>query len=103
MTWGAPGARHRYRRHGKSTTPRVEELIGIDNSEAMLEQASSALNSQERARDQRVRACRAISWMQSLDNASVVILNYTLQFIPIEQRETLLKRIRERHACRVMF
>jgi tRNA (cmo5U34)-methyltransferase len=29
-----------------------------------------------------------------LENASVVIMNYTLQFIPIEARETLLRRIR---------
>ena len=69
------------------------ELIGIDNSKAMLEQASSHLAQFPEA--SRIELQQADVLDTPLDNASVVIMNYTLQFIPIEQREALLKRIRE--------
>ncbi len=69
------------------------ELIGIDNSEAMLEQASSHLA--QFPETSRIELQHADVLDTPLDNASVVIMNYTLQFIPIEKRETFLKRIRE--------
>ena len=69
------------------------ELIGIDNSMAMLEQASSHLAQFPEAN--RIELQHADVLDTPLDNASVVIMNYTLQFIPIEEREALLKRIRE--------
>lgn len=68
------------------------QLIGIDNSEAML--ARARLNLQEQLGDPRVILQKSDIMDIQLDNASVVILNYTLQFVPIEHRETLLKRIR---------
>ena len=68
-------------------------LIGIDNSESMLEQASRHLAQFQEAR--RIELQHADVLDTPLDNASVVIMNYTLQFIPIEEREGLLKRIRE--------
>ena len=69
------------------------ELIGIDNSESMLEQASNHLAQFPEAR--RIQLQHADVLDTPLHNASVVIMNYTLQFIPIEEREGLLKRIRE--------
>ena len=69
------------------------ELIGIDNSESMLEQASNHLAQFPEAR--RIQLQHADVLDNPLHNASVVIMNYTLQFIPIEEREGLLKRIRE--------
>ena len=69
------------------------ELIGIDNSESMLEQASNHLAQFPEA--SRIELLHADALDTPLDNASVVIMNYTLQFIPIEEREGLLKRIRE--------
>ena len=69
------------------------ELIGIDNSESMLKQASNHLAQFPEAR--RVQLQYADVLDTPLHNASVVIMNYTLQFIPIEEREGLLKRIRE--------
>jgi tRNA (cmo5U34)-methyltransferase len=59
----------------------------------MLEQASGYLAQFPEA--SRIELQQADVLDTPLDNASVVIMNYTLQFIPIEQRETLLKRIRE--------
>lgn len=69
------------------------ELIGIDNSKAMLKQASSHLAQFPEA--SRIELQHSDVLDTPLDNASVVIMNYTLQFIPIEEREKLLKRIRE--------
>ncbi len=68
-------------------------LIGVDNSESMLEQASRHLAQFPEA--ERIELQHADVLKAPLDNASVVIMNYTLQFIPIEEREGLLKRIRE--------
>ena len=67
-------------------------LIGIDNSESMLEQASRHLAQFPEAN--RIQLQHADVLDTPLDNASVVIMNYTLQFIPIEARETLLRQIR---------
>ena len=69
------------------------ELIGIDNSESMLEQASNHLAQFPEAK--RIQLQHADVLDTPLHNASVVIMNYMLQFIPIEEREGLLKRIRE--------
>ena len=69
------------------------ELIGIDNSGSMLEQASNHLAQFPEAK--RIQLQHADVLDTPLHNASVVIMNYTLQFIPIEEREGLLKRIRE--------
>ena len=69
------------------------ELIGIDNSESMLGQASNHLAQFPEAK--RIQLQHADVLDTPLHNASVVIMNYTLQFIPIEEREGLLKRIRE--------
>ena len=69
------------------------KLIGIDNSESMLEQASNHLAQFPEA--SRIQLQHADVIDTPLENASVVIMNYTLQFIPIEERERLLKRIRE--------
>ena len=68
-------------------------LIGIDNSESMLQQASNHLAQFPEAK--RIQLQHADVLDTPLHNASVVIMNYTLQFIPLEEREGLLKRIRE--------
>ncbi|OZG73824.1 carboxy-S-adenosyl-L-methionine synthase CmoA [Hahella sp. CCB-MM4] len=67
------------------------KMIGIDNSEAMIERC-------------RVNLARVPSPVPTelicqgleetpIDNASMVVLNFTLQFIPIADRLPLLKRI----------
>ena len=68
------------------------ELIGVDNSESMLEQASRHLAQFPEA--SRIELQHADVLDTPLEDASVVIMNYTLQFIPIEARETLLRQIR---------
>ena len=70
----------------------TNSFIGIDNSEAMLTAARDVL-------DKEVPGL-AIELIESdildapIDNASVVIMNYTLQFVPVANRLPLLKKIR---------
>lgn len=67
-------------------------LIGIDNSDAMLKQAEeklSGLSSPDRVELRN----SDLSGDIEIKNASVVIMNYTLQFIRPLQREALVQKI----------
>ena len=68
------------------------QLIGVDNSEAMLSQASAHLAQFPEA--SRIELLHADILETSLEDASVVIMNYTLQFVAVEERASLLRRIR---------
>ena len=65
-------------------------VIGVDNAPAML----------ERARSQSATRYPQIHWQcadireVAIEDASVVVLNFTLQFLPPDDRLTLLRRIR---------
>jgi tRNA (cmo5U34)-methyltransferase len=72
--------------------PKNTNLIGLDNSAAMLKKAKETLKSSP------------LSWAMveadlnkklSNENASVVIMNYTLQFVKLDNRTTILKSIYE--------
>lgn len=67
------------------------ELIGIDSSLAMIEQCRSDERFTERA--QTLSFVHADIGDHSFDNANLVIMNYTLQFLPPNDREALLRRI----------
>ncbi len=63
------------------------KLIGVDNSAAMIEQANTNLagsNAELIERD---------VMDTKLTNAGMVLMNFTLQFIPVELRDELLRRI----------
>ena len=64
-------------------------LIGIDNSAAMIRRAQEQAESTSR-----IEWIEADALEMSFAPCSVVILNFTLQFIPIEQRLRLLESIR---------
>jgi len=64
------------------------EIAAIDNSEAMLERAR-----QDRNWDQRVRFVLADVMAVEIGDASVVFMNYLLQFIEPDRRVALLSRI----------
>jgi tRNA (cmo5U34)-methyltransferase len=66
-------------------------IVAVDNSPAMLEQAVKRLPA---AADRTPIdfLCADIAEM-AFDNASLVTLNFTLQFIPLAQRSLLLSRI----------
>jgi tRNA (cmo5U34)-methyltransferase len=62
-------------------------LVGVDNSPAMIAKAQQI--------DSGVKWRLADVTTLPLERSSVVIMNFTLQFIPIEQRLSLLTKIRE--------
>lgn len=68
------------------------ELIGIDNSEPMIEKAHTKLK-ENGVRDYNL-FCKNIEAIDLLP-AEMIIMNYTLQFIDREKRKELLKRIYE--------
>lgn len=68
------------------------ELIGIDNSAAMLSRARTFIAAENLSLPITLVEADIIS--QDFSNASVFIMNYTLQFIEPAQRAALLSRIR---------
>ena len=68
-------------------------IVAVDNSEAMLKKARATTND-------RLVNPQAIEWLRkditdmSFEACSVVVLNFTLQFIAIERREDLLINIK---------
>ncbi len=67
------------------------EVVAVDNSTAMLEELQLRLASAPPPVP--VRAVLADITGIAIDRASVVALNYTLQFVPVAQRDRLLARI----------
>ena len=65
-------------------------IIGVDNAPAMLEKAR--LNTQQHANIELV--CADIEKIQ-IKNAELIAMNFTLQFIALEKRLALLKKIRQ--------
>ena len=68
-------------------------LIGVDNSEAMLQRCQQIVDASGASTLVEL-ICDDINQV-AIENASVVVLNFTLQFIPVAQREALLTRIAE--------
>ncbi|CUA83744.1 carboxy-S-adenosyl-L-methionine synthase CmoA [Pseudidiomarina woesei] len=67
------------------------QVIGIDNSPAMVERCQLHLSGYRSDVPVTVR-CEDIQ-QSELTNASVVVMNFTLQFVPPEQRQALLQKI----------
>jgi len=68
------------------------EIIAVDNSVAMIEQGQQLLNADKTATVPVQMICADIQDV-IIENASVVVLNFTLQFIPVDERLALIKRI----------
>ena len=66
-------------------------IVAVDNSAAMIDRARQIL-SQDSALMPVELICADINDV-SLRDASVVVMNFTLQFIPTEQRQSLIQRI----------
>jgi len=66
-------------------------IVAVDNSEAMVTRFQQALQQDQAPIAVEVR-CQDILDV-AIENASVVVLNFTLQFIPLEQRLSLLQKI----------
>jgi len=73
------------------TIPRIP-LVGVDNSAAMLSKAREKLNNFPNS----VNFIKAnLDASFTFKDSCAIIMNYTLQFIPIENRASLLKKIYE--------
>jgi len=66
-------------------------IIAVDNAQAMLERAAEHTRTSPHPIEFRLGDIRDVP----LANASVVVLNFTLQFLPREERGHMLRRIRE--------
>lgn len=73
------------------TESRGASIYAIDNSEAMLAKCATVLASKEsntRTHLENANICDI-----EITNASLVVMNFTLQFIPLEQRSQLMHKI----------
>ena len=68
------------------------EILAVDNSAAMIERAAQLLARDSAGGILVNLVCAAIQDV-SIENASVVVMNFTLQFIPLEDRLALIARI----------
>ena len=68
------------------------KIVAVDNSLAMIERARELLVADQTAGAPVDLICADIQDV-AIENASVVVLNLTLQFIPLKERLDLIKRI----------
>lgn len=77
----------------RSLPERNLELIGVDNSAAMLEKCHEkllALDLQEKIETRQADICQF-----EFSDVSIVLMNYTLQFVDVMARPRVLRRIRD--------
>jgi tRNA (cmo5U34)-methyltransferase len=67
------------------------KFVGIDNSEAMIHKAKEKLSAVP-SRHQLHLLCEDVT-KTSFEPCSIVIVNYTMQFLPVNERLCLLKKI----------
>ena len=68
-------------------------IVGVDNSAAMLEQANSVLQQYSQERDINFELEFADIHRFQLLPAAMIVMNFTLQFIPLDQRDALINKI----------
>lgn len=83
---GAASLAMRHRVHAPGA-----RIIAVDNSQAMLDRSRDFLDSEDLPTPVQT-LCADITDL-TLDRASFVVLNFTLQFIPLEERQATLQRI----------
>lgn len=69
------------------------KIIGIDNSSAMLTRCQQHIDAFKHATPIELHQADITEF--NIENASMVVLNFTLQFVPLEQRAKLLKSIHQ--------
>lgn len=66
-------------------------IIGVDNSPAMIRRCQAAIERDSSPIAVELRCCDLQS--VAIERASIVVLNFTLQFIPLEQRQAIIQQI----------
>lgn len=67
------------------------QIIGVDNSQAMLTRCQQVIDADSAEVDVQLHCADLCNF--PINNASVTVLNFTLQFIPVEQRSAILRNI----------
>lgn len=67
------------------------QIVGLDSSQAMVERCQNHVNAFRGDTPVEIRLADIVT--ANYEPASVIVLNFTLQFIPPEQREALLQRL----------
>ncbi|PCH61880.1 MAG: carboxy-S-adenosyl-L-methionine synthase CmoA [SAR86 cluster bacterium] len=68
------------------------KIVAVDNSSAMVDKLTPIIQNNSKLASITEIRCEDILHTE-ISNASVVVLNFTLQFIPVEQRDRLLRHI----------
>lgn len=91
----AQGATHQGKAHDRkeiqSTAIEGIQIIGVDNSEAMVIRGNELIHQSPYA--QLITLQQGDLCEQPIENASMVVLNFTLQFISLPKRLPVLKKI----------
>jgi len=77
----------------RQLSPDQGKIIAVDNSEAMLQRCREIIADSQGPQDITVELQLADIRQVSIENAAVVVLNFTLQFIPPADREAFLQTI----------
>lgn len=67
------------------------QIISVDNAEAMIERLEKILQ-RDNSKTPVQTLCADINDI-TISNASVVVMNFTLQFIPLDERQTIMAKI----------
>lgn len=77
----------------EAITARQCEIIAVDTSPAMTERCRDLV-----AKDQSATSCTVLDADArhiEIENASMVVMNYTLQFLPVDERLAMIRKIRD--------
>lgn len=75
----------------RSITAPCSQIIAVDNSSAMVERCERHL--QAFRSDIPVSVKLADIREQAIENAAIVVINFTLQFLPVADREALIQKV----------
>ena len=70
-------------------------IVAVDNAPAMIERARNIVRDECRRQPDgpAIELVEADILDTAISNASMVVLNYTLQFLPVAERDTMIRRI----------
>lgn len=71
------------------------QIVAVDNSQAMLDQFQQAIQLDNQHRGEGAVIISQLSDIADVDiqKASMVVLNFTLQFIPVAQRKAMIEKV----------
>jgi tRNA (cmo5U34)-methyltransferase len=70
------------------------EVIGVDTAQPMLQRCQQAVDTQQQPHAPVRLLCEDIRDVP-IENASVILLNFTLQFVPVKNRQAMIQKIYE--------